>query len=108
MKIELTTVTIRELVEGYADNSITEEGIVGYETVEETKEVVHTETETREEEVVVGQIAEFEANEFTNYTISWNYYWNYSYQIHYVDTNGNSLTPSRTPEFSQNYMYLIY
>ena len=30
MKIELTTVTIRELVEGYADNSITEEGIVGY------------------------------------------------------------------------------
>ena len=30
MKIELTKVTIGELVEGYADNSATEEGIVGY------------------------------------------------------------------------------
>lgn len=30
MKIELTQVTIGELVEGYADNSATEEGIVGY------------------------------------------------------------------------------
>lgn len=30
MKIELNQVTIRELVEGYADNSATEEGIVGY------------------------------------------------------------------------------
>lgn len=30
MRIELTTVTIGELVEGYADNSATEEGIVGY------------------------------------------------------------------------------
>lgn len=30
MKIELTQVTIGELTEGYADNSATEEGIVGY------------------------------------------------------------------------------
>ena len=30
MKIELTQVTIGELVKGYADNSATEEGIVGY------------------------------------------------------------------------------
>ena len=30
MKIELTQVTIGELVEGYADNSATEEGITGY------------------------------------------------------------------------------
>lgn len=30
MKIELTQVTIRDLVDGYADNSATEEGIVGY------------------------------------------------------------------------------
>ena len=30
MKIELTQVTIGDLVEGYADNSATEEGIVGY------------------------------------------------------------------------------
>ena len=30
MKIELTKVTIGELVEGYADNSATEEGVVGY------------------------------------------------------------------------------
>ena len=30
MKIELTQVTIGDLVEGYADNSATEEGVVGY------------------------------------------------------------------------------
>ena len=30
MKIELTQVTIRDLVDGYADNSANEEGIVGY------------------------------------------------------------------------------
>ena len=30
MKIELTRVTIRELVDGYADKGATEEGIVGY------------------------------------------------------------------------------
>lgn len=48
-----------------------EEGIVGYETVDVTEEVVHTETGTREEEVVVGQIASFEAGEFSTFTITW-------------------------------------
>ena len=86
---------------------------VGTEKVKDgTKEIVHTETEIREKEVVVGQTVAFEANEFSSYTISWRTSgWgaqNYSYDINYVDTNGNSLTPSRTPTFTNNYMFLIY
>ena len=47
----------------------------------------------------------FETEAFSTYTISWG---NRSYDIHYVDTEGNSLTPTRTPEFSNGYKFLIY
>ena len=54
----------------------------------------------------LGEIdASFETEAFSTYTISWG---NRSYKIHYVDTNGNSLTPTRTPEFSNDYEFLIY
>ncbi|MBQ6478582.1 MAG: VWA domain-containing protein [Erysipelotrichaceae bacterium] len=85
----------------------TEHRYVRTDTVEHTEEVEHTETGVREEEVIVEQTATFEADDFSTYVISW-YYGLYSYNINYVDTNGNSLTPSRTPEFSANNMYLIY
>ena len=47
----------------------------------------------------------FEAEVFSTYTISWG---TRSYNIHYVDTAGNSVTPSRTPTFTNNRMFLIY
>lgn len=47
----------------------------------------------------------FSADAFSTYTISWG---SRSYKIHYVDENGNSLTPTRTPEFSNGYKFLIY
>ena len=50
-------------------------------------------------------VTSFETEAFSTYTISWG---NRSYRIHYVDTNGNSLTPTRTPEFSNGYKFLIY
>lgn len=50
-------------------------------------------------------VTSFETEAFSTYTISWG---NRSYDIHYVDTNGNSLTPTRTPEFSNGYKFLIY
>ena len=55
--------------------------------------------------------ASFETNAFSTYTISWStgYYGPYyNYDINYVDTDGNSLTPTRTPEFSNGYKFLIY
>ena len=57
----------------------------------------------------VDETEEFTAEVFSTYTISWGDWWDpYSYNIHYVDTNGASLTPSRTPEFSNGYNFLIY
>ena len=50
-------------------------------------------------------VTSFETGAFSTYTISWR---NRRYNIHYVDTNGNSLTPTRTPEFSNGYKFLIY
>ena len=49
--------------------------------------------------------SEFQAEVFSTYTISWG---NRQYRIHYVDTDGRSLTPTRTPEFSNDYKFLIY
>lgn len=52
---------------------------------------------------------DFTAKSFSTYTISWRTGgWGYSYHIHYVDTDGNSVTPTREPTFSNNYMFLIY
>ncbi len=49
----------------------TEQGIVDYEIVEDgTVEVEHSETRTREEEIIIGQTAVFEANDFSTYTIT--------------------------------------
>ena len=50
-------------------------------------------------------VTSFETGAFSTYTISWG---NRRYNIHYVDTNGGSLTPTRTPEFSNGYKFLIY
>ncbi len=50
-------------------------------------------------------VTSFETGTFSTYTISWG---NRSYRIHYVDTQGNSLTPTRTPEFSNGFKFLIY
>ena len=49
----------------------------------------------------------FDTEVFSTYTIS--YYYNYySRHIHYVDTNGKSLTPTMTPIFNARYQFLIY
>ncbi len=94
--------------------------VVGYEQVPVTKTVtkykdvdVYEDVEEEyTEEVVVGQTAVFSANEFSSYVISWStggwYGEDYSYNIHYVDTEGKSLTPTKTPEFSNGYKFLIY
>jgi LPXTG-motif cell wall-anchored protein len=51
--------------------------------------------------------ASFETELFSTYTIS--YYYNfYSKRIHYVDTAGNSLTPTMTPNFNARHQFLIY
>ena len=50
----------------------------------------------------------FKANSFSTYTISWNYWGNHSHTINYVDTSGNSVTPTMTPTFTNTNMYLIY
>lgn len=68
-------------------------------------EIVSTPAETEEETINLPEAAEFETGVFSTYTISWG---NRSYKIHYVDTNGNSLTPTITPEFSNGYKFLIY
>ena len=68
-------------------------------------EIVSAPAETSDEEIALPGSAEFETGVFSTYTISWG---NSSYNIHYVDTNGASLTPTRTPEFSNQYRYLIY
>ncbi len=60
-------------------------------------------------EIELGAIeTSFDTEAFSTYTISWGGWDGYSYDIHYVDTNGNSLTPTRTPEFSNGYKFLIY
>ncbi|MBQ6314173.1 MAG: Cna B-type domain-containing protein, partial [Mogibacterium sp.] len=48
---------------------------------------------------------EFTVDGFSTYTMTWG---NRTARIHYVDTAGNSLTPTRTPTFSDANMYLIY
>ena len=49
----------------------------------------------------------FNTEVFSTYTIS--YYYNYySKNIHYVDTNGNPLTPTMTPNFNARHQFLIY
>ena len=51
--------------------------------------------------------ASFEAEAFSTYTIT--YYYNYRRKnIHYVDTNGNSLTPTMEPNFDARHQFLIY
>ena len=51
--------------------------------------------------------ASFEVEAFSTYTI--NYYYNYySKSVHYVDTNGNSLTPTMTPNYNARHQFLIY
>lgn len=52
-----------------------------------------------------GLIASFETDTFSTYTISWAYG---SYNIHYVATDGSSLTPTMTPTFTNGTMFLIY
>ena len=51
--------------------------------------------------------ASFEVEAFSTYTI---YYYSYYYskRVHYVDTNGNSLTPTMTPNFNARHQFLIY
>ena len=61
--------------------------------------------EPTEKVVVTSLAASFEVDSFSTYTISWGAR---SYDIHYVDTNGNSLTPARTPEYSNSERFLIY
>ena len=51
--------------------------------------------------------ASFETELFSTYTISYNFN-NYSKRVHYVDTNGNSLTPTMTPNFDARHQFLIY
>ena len=51
--------------------------------------------------------ASFEVEAFSTYTIYY-YYDYYSKRVHYVDTNGNSLTPTMTPNFDARYQFLIY
>ncbi|MBR3275457.1 MAG: VWA domain-containing protein [Eubacterium sp.] len=62
-------------------------------------------TEIFEDDDVID--TEFEVEAFSTYSISF-YYNYYSRNIHYVDTNGRSLTPSMTPNFNARYQYLIY
>ena len=61
--------------------------------------------EPTEKVVVTSLAASFEVDGFSTYTITWG---GRSYDIHYVDTNGNSLTPARTPEYSNSERFLIY
>ena len=49
---------------------------------------------------------DFTVDSFSTYTITWG---DRSYNIHYVDTTGKELpAPTRTPEFSNGYKFLIY
>ena len=51
---------------------------------------------------------EFSVDGFSTYTMTWNYGGSHSITVHYVDTNGNSVTPTRTPTFTDDDMFLIY
>ena len=85
---------------------IAEDGAEVVATPDET--VPGTVDVTVENEVVAEVAADFDVDSFSTYTISWYYNGYKSYKVHYVDTNGNSLTPTRTPTFTNNYMFLIY
>ena len=51
--------------------------------------------------------ADFTVEYFSTYSIYY-YYNRYSKSVHYVDENGNSLTPSMAPYFDSRYQFLVY
>ena len=93
----------------------TERGVVGTEKVEDgTEEIVHKETKTRTETIVVGQITEFDSDEFSTFTITWRN-GGRTVTVHYVDENGTELEISNPADTHPNMnanssspAYLIY
>ncbi len=67
-----------------------------------------TPIEEIEESEPYSVVSRFITSSFSTYTIRWYYSGWKQYNIHYVDQNGNSLTPTTTPDFTHYYNFLIY
>ena len=91
------------------DETVVEEGIVV--EPESVKEEDFNTSVPMEND---GLEAEFEAEAFSTFTISWNYAYGNGTKIHYVDEEGNELTvknttfPDTIGEYSTSPAYLIY
>ena len=103
----------------------TEKRYVRTDKVEDgTEEVEHTETRYEDKEVVVGQTAAFETNDFSTFTVTWGNNEGSSVTVHhgymqsgaFVEfTKADSLNPNNYPEsnlrardYYGEYAYLIY
>lgn len=101
--IVVDTVYDGDSAEPTFDVATDEEAIAAGKAVDPDSYVGESDTKSAEEDFETS----FEADVFSTYSI--NYYYGYGQKnIHYVDTAGNELTPTMTPNFNNLYAFLVY
>ena len=95
---------IQHLNESSGDVDVEKVATVDSKEASQVKEVGEIDVNTNSETAAV----EFTVDGFSTYTMTWDYGGSQSITVHYVDTEGNSVTPTITPTFTNNNMFLIY